>query len=797
MDNTTLETLEYPLILSELSRYAVTPYGREMILALKPSVVLAEISESFKDLSEIIALDAKGKPLPLREVEDVRASLNKVSIVGSYLVSEELIAIRDLLGVVSALKGLSRGTFETDFPRTFERLDALSEPGELPGELYGELKRVFDDKGDIADRASPALYALRRELRSSRSRAIKILDSIRGAEKYEGFFQEEFFTIRDDRYALAIKTGYHTRFPGVIHGRSASGETYFIEPMEVVELNNRPAELKRDERVEEITILKRLTSMVSDRAPELLSDIELVAWFDFARARCEFSKELDLNIPALTSGGAINLKDARHPLLILKEKKGELTVTPVDIIMEEGLSVLVISGANTGGKTVALKTLGLMTLMAQSAIPIPADAASEVRVFKLLFADIGDRQGIEESLSTFSAHIKRMGVFLDSAAPDVLVLIDEIGVGTDPTEGSVFALAVLEEFKERGTSVAVTTHINLLKAHAERDPAYMNASVIFDDTTMRASYRLSYGTPGPSLGLAIAESLGIPSSLIERAREMLGTDEGAFIETLANLDDEKKRLAKVRERLETLEAQRNEAVEGIRAERAKIIEKIKVKAKKVLDKGEEKIEAALKEFNKKLEEAGATNKGSQQSKAAIVKEARGVIRETMRSLYPEDRVDEEEYIPEVEDRVDIKGTKTRGVVVRVDFDEREAELLVGKMKVRVKWAKLKKRGGPKGGVSKQSSMKGKEALTSVEIPDLELSINLLGMRVEEALVAVSTFLDKAVVNAAASVEIIHGIGTGALKRAIRESLKENPLVRSFKDAPLTHGGAGVTKVELR
>jgi DNA mismatch repair protein MutS2 len=785
MDKTTLETLEYPLILSELSRYGVTPYGRELILALKPALTLQEIKIAFAELAEAIDCSARsGSELPLIELIDVRESLKKLTVAGVYLLSDEFTALRDQLGVVSNLKGLINETFSSKYPLMSERLSALSEPGEL----YVELKRVFDDKGQITDRASSALYAIRKEIRSARSRAIRILDSIRGSDKFDGFFQEEFFTIRDDRYALAIKTGFHTRFPGVVHGRSSSGETYFIEPMEVVELNNRQNELYRDEKAEEILILKLLTSMVGERRGELNVDIELIASFDFLRARCVLSKVLDLNIPQLAESG-ISLKNARHPLLVLKELKGELQVRPVDIILDEALSVLVISGANTGGKTVALKSLGLMTLMAQSAIPIPADSGSRVRVFDTLFADIGDRQGIEESLSTFSAHIKRMGLILDSAGPGTLVLIDEIGVGTDPTEGSVLALAVLEELKERGAVAVVTTHINLLKAHAEQDALYMNASVIFDDKTMRPSYNLSYGTPGPSLGLSIAESLGIPISLITRARAMLGTDEGAFIESLAKLDDEKKRLAGVSERLELLETRRNEAVEGLRSERKKIIEKIRVKAEKVRDKSFGEIEAALKVFNEKLAEAGEVKEGSKKM-SAITKEAKARIDEAARSLYAKESEPEELYIPRPDDRVEIIGTKTRGVVISVD--EGEAELLVGKMKVRVPYNKLRDRGGTSKGPRPEP-----RAIVSAPATELKLSVNIIGMRVDEAIKVITPFIDNAHVNGAGSVEIIHGIGTGALKRGVREFLGENPVVKSFIDAELTAGGAGVTMVELR
>lgn len=784
MDNTTLDSLEYPLILTELSSYAVTPYGRELVLALKPELNINQIKTSFAELAEAVDYsETSGAVLPLTELTDVRGSLKKISVSGVYLLSEEFMALRAQLAVVSGLKDISNDTFNAKYPLTTKRLGKLSEPGEL----YMELRRVFDDKGQITDRASAALYAIRKEIRSARSRAIRILDNIRGSEKFEGFFQEEFFTIRDDRYALVIKTGFHTRFPGVVHGRSSSGESYFIEPMEVVELNNRQSELFRDEKTEEILILKSLTEMVKERIVELSADISLIAAFDFTRARCAFAKKLNLNIVEVVKSG-IELKNARHPLLILKELKGELEVKPVDIILDEKLSVLVISGANTGGKTVALKSLGLMTLMTQSAIPIPAQASSRVRVFDKLFADIGDRQGIEESLSTFSAHIKRLALILEAAGPGTLVLIDEIGVGTDPTEGSVLALAVLEELKERGAVAVVTTHINLLKAHAEADPLYMNASVIFDDKTMHPSYNLSYGTPGPSLGLSIAENLGIPLTLIKRAREMLSTDEGAFIASLAKLDTEKKRLATVNERLELLETKRSEAVEGIRKERAKIIEKIRTNAGRVKDKAELEIEAIVKAFDREFKKNLSSKAKSRQMKDA----ARAGVSEAAGRVYPVASEPEEVYIPRVDDRVEIIGTNTKGVVTSVD--DMQAELLVGKMKVRVAFSKLRNRGGTN---PRPRPKPGASVNVSTTDMDLKLSVNIIGLRVDEAIKVITPFIDNATMGGAASVEIIHGMGTGALKRAVREFLGSCPGVKTFADGELTGGGAGVTRVELR
>ncbi|MEK7772905.1 MAG: endonuclease MutS2, partial [Deltaproteobacteria bacterium] len=344
--------------------------------------------------------------------------------------------------------------------------------------------------------------------------------------------QEDYVTIRDDRYVISIKSGVHARVDGIIHGRSNSGATYFVEPFQLVELNNRIAILRKEEKAEEIEILKEITRMVLSARGGLLRDQGIIAELDCVQAKALFAKDVNATMPDVRNGGDVFLKGARHPLLILKEIRGGERVTPIDITIKEGCGTLVISGANTGGKTVALKTLGLLTLMVLSGIPVPVEEASTAVAFASVFADIGDRQDIIASLSTFSAHIKRIKEFLSLAGAGSLVLIDEIGAGTDPAEGGAFALAALDTFMEKGATTVVTTHLNLLKAHAQADPGYMNASVEFDESTLRPLYRLHYGVPGPSLGLSIARSLGIPSGIIDAARENLKESEGAFIESV-------------------------------------------------------------------------------------------------------------------------------------------------------------------------------------------------------------------------------------------------------------------------
>lgn len=770
MDETTLSTLEYPTVLFELASFSMTPVGREKVLGLRPGKDLHSIEEAYAEYHEVSDIVKTSGTLPLGGVGDIRGILSKTDPDGAYLLPSDLLSVLSNLTSAELVKSL----FESreagrQYPRTAERAGRISRQDEL----RHALTRIIDEKGEIKDTASTALYNIRREIRGNKERARRILDSITTDKSTRDYLQEDIISIRDDRYVLAVKAGMHTTFRGVVHGRSGSGSTFFIEPIELVELNNRVAILKREEKTEEIEILKEATRQVGAQREPLLSDLDELSGLDLIQAKALFGRETGGVVPTIREKGDIKLLSARHPILVFKEKRGSSPAVPIDIRIPEDRSVLVISGANTGGKTVALKALGLITMMGLSAIPIPAEEGSEVIVFKEILSDIGDRQDIVASLSTFSAHVKRMKEFLERASSGTLVLIDEAGAGTDPSEGGAFALAAIETLREKGARTVVTTHLNLLKAYAQANGSYLNASVEFDEKTLKPLYRLVYGVPGPSLGLSIARSLGIPQEIIERAGGYIKEKEGAFIESIRSLEREKEEIKALRERLSALEAGRSEALSKLRKNRDAVIERAKKNIESLVRKADEDIREALAKFR---EERGM---GSQKALAEVAK-----AKERARARFERKA---EEYIPAEGDKVTIEGSSSKGVVVAVDTGGKKAEVLIGSIKVWAPWDKLRKRGGDAGRPSKGISVNADM--------DLASKLNIIGLRVDEAMPRVMRFIDSAHANGLGSVEIVHGMGTGRLGKAVEEFLKGNPLVGRFHHGNPVNGG--VTVVELK
>lgn len=785
LDAGTLDVLEFPRVLEELSGYARTSPGREKVRRIRPSGDPGAVKRDFELVRQMRSLVKARGSLPLAGVTDIRPLMEKASPEGAYLVSEEFLLVRDNLHAAREVKRVS-GELGGEYPGVEGIISGLTDQRALAGEL----NRVFDEKGGFNDNASPELARIRGELRAKRSEAITLLEGMSRDTSYKEHLQEEFVTIRDDRYALAVRSERASMVRGIVHGRSGSGATVFVEPFQVVELNNALALLRKEEKAEELKILKSLTRMVLERRAELSADLDALGELDLVQAKSLFSEALGSTIPEVASSGEVRFTGARHPLLVVKERKGGDPVVPVDVVIGEGCRVLVISGANTGGKTVALKTLGLMTLMALSGIPVPAEEGSRVVAFGSIFSDIGDRQDIQASLSTFSAHVERLKEFLGHTGPGSLVLVDEIGAGTDPEEGGALALAALETFKERGSVVAVTTHLNLIKAHAQNDPAYTNASVEFDERTRKPLYKISYGTPGPSLGLSIAENLGIPVELIQKARESIQSKEIAFVESVRRLEKEKEDIEELKASLSRLEAERDRAVEKLKREREAIMKRAAEKVEEFVSKAWDEIREAAERAKKEAREAarpGGAGKPSTPSSAGR-KEVEEIGTRALRAL----GIEREVYIPEVGDRALITGSGTAGEVVEVDREGERAELQVGAVKVWVAWDRLERAKGPARPARKKTP-KPVEAAPGMEVSP---SLNLIGKRVEEAMRELQDYLDRAHASGLDTVEIIHGIGTGALAKAVREYLSESPLVKDFHKGGPMGGGPGATRVEL-
>jgi DNA mismatch repair protein MutS2 len=778
VDDTTLEALEYPQVLRELKGFTSTPLGAESVQKLRPSKDFFEVEEAFKELKEVSSILNTSGGFPLGGVSDIRHLLGNTGPEGAYLQPSELLDVKNNIDAISSLKSDLTPAFTRSFPLISTKIESFSDYTGLLKELEG----IVDESGCIKDDASSVLLSLRRDIRTTRQRARAVVEGLSGSKNLREFLRDDIFTISDDRYVLCVAAGHHTRLPGVVHGRSGSGLTYYIEPFQAVELNNRLAILKKEEKAEEVEILKRGTELVSYRVDEILMDLKTVAALDLVQAKARFKEYMNAVLPVITTSSSykgLRLINARHPLLVFKEFRGGEPVVSVDIILEKGCSVLVISGANAGGKTVALKTLGLLSLMVNSGLAIPVDQGSEVVLFNDIFADIGDRQNIAECLSTFSAHLKRTGEILDKSGPGTLVLIDEIGVGTDPSEGGALALTVLEALKDRGARVAVTTHLNLLKAHAHSDRSFQNASVVFDEKTLKPFYTLRYGMPGASLGLTVARSLGISEELIERAAEKLKGDEGAFVESIEALEREKRSLRVTNERLEELEVRKGKALDRLRRDRDLMLEKAR-----------EKVDAIVKGAGEEIREIAARMK--QKGIKANRGGGRKAVSDVRGRVIPLLSGPKVRFVPEVGDVVDIEGTGTRGEVINVDGDGKKAELLVGGMKVWVARERLMK--GPRSNIRPLKPIPSRQKKTFIET-EAPTSVNLIGMRVDEALRVLARVLDRAHMEGIERVEVIHGVGTGQLAKAVAEYLKTNGLVKGFGSGDLVRGG-GVTVVEI-
>jgi len=777
VDSATLEVLEFNEVLSALAGFVLTGRGKELIYAIGPAMDMDFIEESYREFTEANSLFEASGRLSLAGTRDIRAILTRPFPEGAFLLAEELLQLKDNLIVTKSLRAMIGPAFLKQYPALAPLFSGLSENTLLRERLL----KTIDDKGLILDSASPRLRSIRNKLRSSKTRIRNILSKLIQDPNSKEAIQDDIITIRDDRFVLSVVAGKSSEIPGVIHGRSGSGATFFVEPMELVDLNNSLSILKKQERSEERAILREITALVLEVKDGLLNDLELIAALDVLEAKVLFARKVDAVVPEVSSGGDISFLRARHPLLALKEAEGQGAVVPVDITVQRDTRVVVISGANTGGKTVALKTLGLLTLMAASGLPLTTGADSRARIFSSVFADVGDRQDIGASLSTFSAHVRRLTLFLREAGANSLVLIDEIGAGTDPAEAEALGLAVLERLKERGALSVVTTHLNLIKAHGAVDPGYENVSVEFDEATLKPRYTLIYGVPGPSLGINIAGALGLAPELIERARGYLTGGEGAFVESIRVIEKEKERLRKMGERLELMEKRRADELRRLREQRDELVKGAKERINSIVEEARAEVASIRETFTReKKKDAPAA--------ASISKAGRKL---TAR-LTPK-RAPVKTRAPFEGEKVSIKGSRTKGVVTRVDAEAGRAELLMGSVKVWVDMKRLELSGAKHRGVKKSYAhveMKRQGGGASGRL-------NLIGLQCEEAIGELTRFIDNAHLEGLEVVEVIHGMGTGALKKAVAEYLRSRREVKSFCPGPPASGGAGVTVVYLK
>lgn len=775
MDSRTLRVLEFDWVRQRLRALCSTRLGEELALALAPEREFSRMEELQQETAEARVVLREGG-LNLREVADFRPAVHRASL-GATLEPRALVEVWHAAraGRMAKAAVWSRADRLPLLAALVRDLPAL-EPLEV------KLERSLGEDGQVLDGASPTLARVRREIRTTQDRLRGKLEEIVRSPRWARMLQDPIVTVRGDRYVVPVKQAYAAQFPGVVHDQSATGATLFMEPLAVLQLANRLRALQGQEAREVERVLAELSGEVAARRPELERLARVLARLDFALAKAALAEELDAVRPVLVPRPALDFRAARHPLLTDRARREGVPVVPVDVRLGEEFRTLVITGPNTGGKTVTLKTVGLLTLMAQAGLAIPAADGSRAGFFDAVFADIGDEQSIQQNLSTFSSHMRTVVEVVRRARPGCLVLLDEVGAGTDPAEGCALARAVVETLHERGACTVVTTHYGELKALAYQMEGVENASVEFDPQTLQPTYRLRIGTPGRSNAFVIARRLGLEEGVVERAhsylaREVVEADvvlEGAERERrLAERD--RREAERLRAELEALRSTYEERLHRMEQEREGVLQRAREEARQVVERAQQEVEALLEALRTERRQQAAQQASD---KLAALAKSLAEARNTP-SGPPLEQV-------EVGQAVRVASLGVEGVVVGLADDH--AEVQVGHARVRVRREDLT---APSATASVAPGVRRREAFAVRVLPKLDLR----GLFPEEAVARLEKYLDDALLAGLDRVVVVHGKGTGALRRAVHEVLRDYPGVRFATGRP-EEGGEGVTVVEF-
>lgn len=805
----TLRVLEYPKIIAKVEELAGSSLGKEIIAALKPEVRLSVIQENQMITAEAVNILTQGENPPLGGLSDIRSSLKKVMLGGG-------LGALELLEVAATLRA-SRLTREF----LGNNISNPSSPGAAPsilsdwGSRLGsflsierELERCLGPEGEVLDQASPKLGSLRSQKKVLQNRIREKLDSLIHSSENSKYLQEQLVTVRGERYVIPVKQEYRSLFPGLVHDQSASGATLFIEPLPVVEMNNQLRIVETQEEEEVARILRELSGRIKDVSPTVTISVDILARIDAAFAKARYSLAIHGSEPVFNTAGVIKLRNARHPLLTGK-------VVPIQLALGENYDTLVITGPNTGGKTVTLKTVGLLALMAQSGLQIPASSGSEMALFEKIFCDIGDEQSIEQSLSTFSSHLTQIVKIIAAADdPRCLVLLDELGAGTDPDEGAALAMSILTHLHGLGVRTVATTHYSELKAFAYQTAGIENAAVEFDIETLRPTYHLITGLPGSSQAFEIAAKLGLPVHLVEQARGFISAEVAKVETMLKDIEADRRKAREDRQigenariKGESLKDQYQTELTRLKTEKTDVLRQAKEEARQILIEARRESENLLRSLREAgLHEAGLreASHSSRNELNRVANEARRRMSENIAQLEekPERngnaRLQAEDLSPGM--RVRAVSLNQVGTVLEVGTENVHVQMGIMKINlplqdlevVQEEAVQIKKRNATPKGIA---SPNGESGLNAAQ--NITSEISLRGLTVDEALYELEKYLDQAILAGLHRFRVIHGKGTGALRIAVQDYLRGNPLVKSALYAEQNEGGLGATVVELR
>lgn len=791
MEQATLKTLQYSKIIDKLADNAQTVQGRELARGILPADDFATAKDNLQETAQAVNIMQEMSP-PFGGIFDIRTSVQKTAI-GTVLEPGELV---NIISTMYGMRNLKKFFKESTDSIDCEKLKNWAASIEILGQLERQLHDAIDEHGRIRDTASNELYRLRQGIRSAQNRIKSTLNSILHNTTKQKYFQENIVTIRDERYVIPIKQEYRQYFPGIVHDQSASGSTVFIEPMTVVSLNNDIKQFKLSEKNERERILRDISVKIAKNADVLQQNCLYVAKLDFTFAKARLAAKMLAILPELNEEGHTELLGARHPLLLQEN------IVPIDIKIGINYKSLLITGPNTGGKTVSLKTFGLLAVMAQSGLFIPALEGSKLAFYPQIFADIGDEQSIEQNLSTFSAHMTHIIYILQHVLPNDLVLLDELGSGTDPEEGAALAMAVLEKFMQISAQVMATTHYNELKTFAYTHDNIQNASVEFDAKTLTPTYRLLIGVPGASNAFAISSRLGLSKAVILRAKELIRADHANFEHVLNKLESEKsiyeQKNANITEKERSifiLEKKLREEKEELDRKKSGAVKKMQRECASILRDTRRQAEAVIKELKEQFNDSGI------QKRQQVIQAARQKLQSDINkfNLY-DDETQQQGVIADPEktkpgDSVFLKNLKQSGIVKEAHGSE--FIVMLGSLKTKVKAKDCLYLGKLKAS-EKQQPKKHQSQFSPVEKKaHIKREIDLRGMMVNEAEEILDKYIDDAVMAGLKEIIIIHGKGTGALRKGVQSYLKRHHNVLSYSLAGISEGGSGATIVQLQ
>lgn len=780
-----LRTLEFYKIREEVAAFCTSSLGKGLVNELLPSTDIVEVERLLEEMDEAAQVLRVKNNVPMGGIFDIRPHAKRAQIGGS-LSPVELMEVSSTIRASRILRQFLEAVHEEGdimIPHFMNKKESMP----ILTQLEHDINACIDDNGAVVDSASAELRSIRQSLRAQESRVREKLESLIRGRNASKMLSDSIVTIRNDRFVIPVKQEYRSHYGGIVHDQSSSGQTLFIEPDAVVQANNEVRRLKLKEKDEIDRILQMLSGKVQEVAHELFTLVGVLSEVDMILAKAKYGQAHKCSKPAMNTEGYINLKKARHPLIPMDE------VVPNDIEFGRDITAIVITGPNTGGKTVTLKTVGLSTLMAQAGLPVPALEGSQLAVFDQIFADIGDEQSIEQSLSTFSSHMVNIVDILKKFDENSLVIFDELGAGTDPQEGAALAISLLDEVHGRGARVIATTHYPELKAYGYNREGVANASVEFDVETLSPTYRLLIGVPGRSNAFEISKRLGLPEHIISHAKSFTGTDRKEVDSMIASLEKSRREAERdaeetrsVLEESETLKEDLEKRLAEYESRKELLEDKAKEKAKKIVEQARAEADAVIKELRQ-----------LQFNQQAGVKEHQLIdAKKRLEEAMPENRVlkkakkKNEPVQLKPNDEVKVLSYGQKGTLVEKVSDN-EWVVQVGILKMKLPESDLSYTKPEKQKETRaMASLKGREGYTKMEL-------DLRGERYEDALARVEKYLDDALLSNYHQVSIIHGKGTGALRQGVQQYLKRHPRVKSYRFGEAGEGGSGVTVAELK